>query len=511
MIQIDSSAGLLYDPRLTDDVRRLYLVSAKMEMALNKSGALTVTIPEGNPRYSGLTQCTSELWVLNDGAEVFRGFVREIHEDINGLQEVVTEGLKGRLRDEQLRPYTKTTYGGTVAGWLQMAANTYNAQRQSAGVSFVPFSVGTVDEQALEIEAKDYGDILSAIDNSLIKAVGGYVFVNRVNGENVISWTKESGPIDEQPIAYGVNLTDYKRGDSAADTYTAVIPLGKNDGENGKLTIKSVNGGSDMLVDNTAAAERGLIVKKIDHNDIDDATALKNAGLADLEEAGRIAASVEASAVDLADAGWDVPRLRLGHRNPVQPARNSAVQLLPISRISVDLINPGSGRYTFSLEFKTLTQLQTQTAADAIHAGETAAGAATPESVAQQIAQAETKFADFVTDSGVSGIWTWRKWNSGLAECWGVSVCSIPANGMSTLGSLFSFDGQEAFPAGLFVSIPVQEISPQTGTRSFWVGLRNTAVSASSAAYAIITTSNSANAHTVKVGIHAIGRWQMEA
>lgn len=504
MIQIDSDVGLLYDPRLTDDVRRLYLVSAKMELALNKSGALTVTIPEGNPRYSGLTQLVSELWVLNDGSEVWRGFVREIHEDINGLQEVVTEGLKGRLRDEQLRPYTKSTYGGTVAGWLQMAANTYNAQRQAAGVTFVPFSVGTVDEQALEIESKDYVDILSAIDNSLLKAVGGYVFVDRVNGENVISWTKESGPIDEQPIAYGVNLTDYKRGDSAADTYTAVIPLGKSDGDNGKLTIKSVNGGSDMLVDSAAAAERGLIVKKIDHSEIENASDLKNAGLADLEEAGRIAASVEASAVDLADAGWDVPRLRLGHRNPVQPARNSAVQLLPISRISVDLINPGSGSYTFSQEYKTLTQIQTQTAADAIHAGETAANAATPESVAQQIAQAETKYIDYVAQNGNDGDWSWRIWASGLKECWCVEEVSIASGGMTAWGSVYTKGFTKSYPSGFFSAPPILSATPSGGTTGCWIGMAQPSQNtASAAAFTVFRAANTSSDVIVRVALYA--------
>lgn len=26
---------------------------------------------------------------------------------------------------------------------------------------------------------------------------------------------------------------------------------------------------------------------------------------------------------------------------------------------------------------------------------------------------------DYIVDEGVSGIWTYRKWNSGIAECWG--------------------------------------------------------------------------------------------
>ena len=30
------------------------------------------------------------------------------------------------------------------------------------------------------------------------------------------------------------------------------------------------------------------------------------------------------------------------------------------------------------------------------------------------------KLSDFVVEQGTSGIWTYRKWNSGLAECWGI-------------------------------------------------------------------------------------------
>lgn len=35
---------------------------------------------------------------------------------------------------------------------------------------------------------------------------------------------------------------------------------------------------------------------------------------------------------------------------------------------------------------------------------------------------------DYIIDSGVDGIWTWRKWNSGIAECWGQKSNSTPAN-----------------------------------------------------------------------------------
>ena len=38
------------------------------------------------------------------------------------------------------------------------------------------------------------------------------------------------------------------------------------------------------------------------------------------------------------------------------------------------------------------------------------------------------KLADFVVEQGTSGIWTYRKWNSGVAECWGVHTMTSACN-----------------------------------------------------------------------------------
>lgn len=45
---------------------------------------------------------------------------------------------------------------------------------------------------------------------------------------------------------------------------------------------------------------------------------------------------------------------------------------------------------------------------------------------------------DYVVDQGTSGIWTYRKWNSGLAECWGVYTMNSAAT--KTWGSLYYSD-----------------------------------------------------------------------
>lgn len=51
--------------------------------------------------------------------------------------------------------------------------------------------------------------------------------------------------------------------------------------------------------------------------------------------------------------------------------------------------------------------------------------------------------ADYVVEQGTSGIWTYRKWNSGIAECWGKSSGTF--NITTTWGSLYISSGQYAY------------------------------------------------------------------
>ena len=218
-----------------------------------------------------------------------------------------------------------------------------------------------------------------------------------------------------------------------------------------------------MLADAAAVAARGLIVKVFNHNEIEDANELLAAGQADLAGAGALATSIEANAVDLRDAGVNVERLRLGHRNYVQPRRGAAPMLLPISRISADLLDPGSGKFTFSQEYQTLTQQNSGAAAAAssataaaAYASETAsaaaaaaAAAATPASVAQQIAASESKYVDYVTETGSGSGWVWRKWQSGAVEMWANGL-EIQLSGWAAYsGDLYRSTGNLTYPVEL--------------------------------------------------------------
>ena len=64
--------------------------------------------------------------------------------------------------------------------------------------------------------------------------------------------------------------------------------------------------------------------------------------------------------------------------------------------------------------------------------------------------------ADCVVKQGTSGIWTYRKWQSGIAECWGVYTASIAVNISSPAYGGYRSNGNSVnLPSGLFKANPV--------------------------------------------------------
>lgn len=76
--------------------------------------------------------------------------------------------------------------------------------------------------------------------------------------------------------------------------------------------------------------------------------------------------------------------------------------------------------------------------------------------------------ADFITEEGTEGIWTYRKWNSGLAECWGTLEETI--TGWTAWGTLYEGTASihtATYPSGLFTSVP-----------NFWANSKGNSVGA---------------------------------
>ena len=120
-----------------------------------------------------------------------------------------------------------------------------------------------------------------------------------------------------------------------------------------------------------------------------------------------------------------------------------------------------------------------------------------------------SNIADFVVEQGTetvsSTVWTYRKWNSGISECWAKASFSVS---YSAWGSIYSSGyGQWTYPTGIFTSAPTCCITPVAGNGDAWIygSGSDSATKTVKVAYARAT---SASAGTGYVYIYSIGRWK---
>lgn len=115
-----------------------------------------------------------------------------------------------------------------------------------------------------------------------------------------------------------------------------------------------------------------------------------------------------------------------------------------------------------------------------------------------------SKLADFPIEEGTDGIWAYRKWSSGVAECWG--NVSGSASFTRTWGGLYICDAFAlSFPSGLFISNPSAVMSAQGGNSLIVFNggtLDATKITVQAGRGA------SASNYNYFIGIHVKGRWK---
>lgn len=108
---------------------------------------------------------------------------------------------------------------------------------------------------------------------------------------------------------------------------------------------------------------------------------------------------------------------------------------------------------------------------------------------------------DHVVEQGTSGIWTYRKWASGLAECWGTNSASVTCSVISSpwiRGSMNNIN----FPSGLFNNTPLVLL---TGFNAEWVSLASHTKDTISGIY-IYSVGTGTSTRSVR--IYAVGKWK---
>ena len=111
---------------------------------------------------------------------------------------------------------------------------------------------------------------------------------------------------------------------------------------------------------------------------------------------------------------------------------------------------------------------------------------------------------DHVVEQGTSDIWTYRKWSSGISECWGKWTGTLSAGSAVFGGYQYNTD-PISYPTSLFIEEPNADISGRIGDGHCLTGTLYQASASSIKVWAISQVSGS---QSCVFFIRAIGKWK---
>ena len=363
MFHIYLGGQLIYQPLDAD----LALFNPKLTLEMGKAGSLEFDIPPSNSHYSDIQQLTSIVTADMDGDEIFRGRVLSNERMFNNVRHIYCEGDLAFLVDSVQK--TEKYTGKTRALFNKFIANhnsrVENSKKFTVGQVTIDdrdivltgqsedINTGDIDYKQIAIDSivDEWNTTFEQIQTCLIDYCGGYLRTRYQNGVNYIDYVKEYGGTATQEIELGKNLLDLTEEVSVEDLFTVLIPLGDDN-----LTIKSVNGGKDELVDSNAVAKYGRIIKTHVFNNVNEASTLLENARRYLASNVNVPRTVTITAVDLHLLDQSVAAIHLGDKVHISSGPHSMDEYLMCTKIEYDMANPANNKYTFGNPKQTLTE-----------------------------------------------------------------------------------------------------------------------------------------------------------
>ena len=257
--------AVLHDPRFFD--QKKILSNASLLKSVNAADSFTFIIYPNNEEYGNIDRFTSMILVKRDGEVIFRGRVLNDKKGWNNQLTYSCESLFAAFNDSIVRPYE---YTGSVRGYVEQLVAEHNSQVESDK----QFTVRTVTEtdpnDTIVRGNSGYPTVMAEMQDKLVGLLGGYLVYeyDEENDINYLDYLADSTVSSTQKITLDSNLLSFSQERKGEDIITCLIPLGAKDGQDQRLTIKSVNSGLDYIEDATAVAAYGRIFGTLVWDDV---------------------------------------------------------------------------------------------------------------------------------------------------------------------------------------------------------------------------------------------------
>ena len=221
----------------------------------------------------------------------------------------------------------------------------------------------TVSGEEVKYDESDYSDTRSAIENKLLNVYGGYIRTRKEKDGYYIDYLKEYEDVEGQTIQFGDNVLDISKYIKSDGIKTCIIPIGATNSATGKpITIKSVNNDMDYIYDQAAVDAFGMIFGTVNYSDVESPEILLKQAQEYIKDVVNLAITIELTAVDLKDAGFDVKELEIGDKIPVISKPHGIDSYMQISKVSKNLKQADDSKVTLGSTLKALTDKQVNNA-----------------------------------------------------------------------------------------------------------------------------------------------------
>lgn len=133
-------------------------------------------------------------------------------------------------------------------------------------------------------------------------------------------------------------------------------------------------------------------------------------------------------------------------------------------------------------------------------------GVSTRTVKADTVVCGDSEMSDFVVEQGIEGIWTYKKWASGVAECWGEYTTTVSS--WNTWGSVYESQEMYAeYPSELFIEVPQFMASISHGDFGGWIEVYSGASNTRTPVFYVLRSTNNVTG-SVSIGMYVIGLWK---
>lgn len=342
----------IYDPYMLSYGRAV--LNPKLTIEVNKAGSLTFTMPPDNVAYNDISKLTTIIRVKRGSTTLFKGRVINDEQDFYKRRQIYCEGMLSFLVDSYMRPYNNDW---TVRQFLTALIANHNSC-VDASKRFVVGTVSLDTQSAIKRVSAEYTQTFDVITSELIEKYGGFIRTREESGVNYIDYISAYSDAAPQVIEFGKNLMDLSQYLSAENVFTVLVPLGArqtgNDGEQRRLTIASVNGGSDRLENTAGINIFGRIEKVQEWDDISDPALLKSFGELVLDTGVNPDVKITISAVDLSLTDGNETAFGLGNYVRMISEPHGVDTIFQITKIDYDLASPDQTTYEFEANWANL-------------------------------------------------------------------------------------------------------------------------------------------------------------